>query len=63
MTAAARPEQEPIYADPYTRIAWLHEQLDVLLSDAVTLMDQHASEEVQMEARRRIIQRHAEAKP
>ena len=36
---------------------------DALLDDALTLMDQHASEEVQMEARRRIIERHAEAKP
>ncbi len=61
--SAAAMKDEPIYADPYTRIAWLHEQLDALLADALTLMDQHASEEVQMEARRRIIERHREAKP
>ena len=52
------PDAEPIYADPYTRMAWLRERLDALLDDALTLMDQTASEEQQMEARRRIIQRH-----
>ena len=39
------------------------EDYDALLADTLTLMDQHASDEVQMEARRRILERHAEAKP
>ncbi len=39
----------------------LRAQLDALLDDTLTLMDQHASEEVKREARRRIIERHAEA--
>jgi hypothetical protein len=39
------------------------EQLDALLADALTLMDQTASEEIQMEARRRVIERHGRNVP
>ena len=33
-SAAKRQESEPIYADPYTRIAWLHDEIEQVQSRA-----------------------------
>jgi hypothetical protein len=42
----------------YDALDALVAERDALLDDALTLMDQTASDETQMEARRRIIERH-----
>ena len=34
-SAAKRQDSEPIYADPYTRIRWLHEEIERLRDRAV----------------------------
>ncbi len=37
--AATRPDKEPIYADPYTRITWLHEEIERLRRVVALLLE------------------------